>query len=100
MIKIEHLYKSFGDVHVLKDISIEYQKGLCNMIIGASGSGKTVLLKTLIGLLEPDRGSVTFNGKDISDLPYEEKKLFRQNIGVLFQNSALFDFATGAENVK
>ena len=99
MIKIEHLYKSFGDVHVLKDISIEYQKGLCNMIIGARGSGKTVLLKTLIGLMEPDRGSVTFNGKDISDLPYEEKKLFRQNIGVLFQNSALFDFATVIENV-
>lgn len=99
MIKIEHLHKSFGDIHVLKDISIEYQKGLCNMIIGASGSGKTVLLKTLIGLMAPDSGTVTFNGRDISGLPYEEKKLFRQNIGVLFQNSALFDFATVIENV-
>lgn len=99
MIKIEHLYKSFGEVHVLKDISIEYRKGLCNMIIGASGSGKTVLLKTLIGLMEPDSGTVTFNGKDISGLPYEEKKRFRQHIGVLFQNSALFDFATVIENV-
>ena len=61
MIKIEHLNKSFGELHVLKDISIEYRQGLCNMIIGASGSGKTVLLKTLIGLMQPDSGTVTFN---------------------------------------
>ena len=99
MIKIEHLNKSFSDNHVLKDISIEYRKGVCNMIIGASGSGKTVLLKTIIGLLTPDSGSVTFDGKDISAMPYAEKKRFRQNIGVLFQNSALFDFATVLENV-
>ena len=99
MIKIEHLNKSFGDLHVLKDISIEYKQGVCNMIIGASGSGKTVLLKTLIGLMSPDSGSVTFNGLDISRLQYDEKKRFRQNIGVLFQNSALFDFATVIENV-
>ena len=99
MIRIEHLYKGFGDVQVLKDISIEYRQGLCNMIIGASGSGKTVLLKTIIGLMEPDSGTVTFNGQDISELPYAEKKRFRQHIGVLFQNSALFDFATVIENV-
>lgn len=99
MIRIEHLYKSFGDVHVLKDISIEYRQGLCNMIIGASGSGKTVLLKILIGLMQQDSGTVTFNGQDISSLPYAQKKHFRQNIGVLFQNSALFDFATVIENV-
>lgn len=99
MIRIEHLNKSFGDLHVLKDITIEYKQGLCNMIIGASGSGKTVLLKTLIGLMTPDSGTVTFNGKDISSLPYAEKKHFRQNIGVLFQNSALFDFANVIENV-
>ena len=99
MIRIEHLYKGFGDVPVLKDISIEYRQGLCNMIIGASGSGKTVLLKTIIGLMEPDSGTVTFNGQDISELPYAEKKRFRQHIGVLFQNSALFDFATVIENV-
>ncbi len=99
MIKIEHLDKSFEDLHVLNDISIEYRQGLCNMIIGASGSGKTVLLKTIIGLLKPDGGTVTFNGQNISELPYEEMKRFRQHIGVLFQNSALFDFATVIENV-
>lgn len=99
MIRIDHLNKSFGDLHVLKDISIEYKQGLCNMIIGASGSGKTVLLKTLIGLMKPDSGTVIFNGQDISTMSYSEKKQFRQNIGVLFQNSALFDFANVIENV-
>ena len=99
MIKVEHLTKSFGTLKVLDDISIDYRPGICNMVIGASGSGKTVFLKTLIGLIAPDAGSVSFNGQDIMSMSFEEKKMMRQHIGVLFQSSALFDFATVLENV-
>ena len=99
MIKVEHLYKSFDGVQVLKDINVEYEPGKCNMIIGASGSGKTVLLKNLIGLMEPDSGDISYNGEKISALGYKEKMALRQKIGILFQGSALFDFATVIENV-
>ena len=99
MIKVEHLYKSFDGKTVLKDISVEYESGKCNMIIGASGSGKTVLLKNLIGLLEPDRGDISYGDRRFSVISYEEKKALRQKIGILFQGSALFDFATVIENV-
>ena len=99
MIKVEHLYKSFDGKTVLKDISVEYESGKCNMIIGASGSGKTVLLKNLIGLLEPDKGDISYGDRRFSLMSYEEKKALRQKIGILFQGSALFDFATVIENV-
>ena len=100
MIKVEHLYKSFdGAQVVLKDINVTYEPGKCNMIIGASGSGKTVLLKNLIGLVEPDSGEICYGDKQFTTMSYEEKKSLRQNIGVLFQGSALFDFATVIENV-
>lgn len=100
MIKVEHLYKSFdGAQVVLKDINVTYEPGKCNMIIGASGSGKTVLLKNLIGLVEPDSGEICYGDKQFTTMSYEEKKALRQNIGVLFQGSALFDFATVIENV-
>ena len=99
MIKVEHLYKSFDGVQVLKDINVEYEPGKCNMIIGASGSGKTVLLKNLIGLMEPDSADISYNGEKISALGYKEKMALRQKIGILFQGSALFDFATVIENV-
>ena len=99
MIKVEHLYKSFGDLQVLKDISLDLVPGRCNMIIGASGSGKTVLLKNLIGLLEPDSGEIWYGGKRLSDMDYEAKSRLRQKIGVLFQGSALFDFETVLGNV-
>ena len=99
MIKVEHLYKSFDGVQVLKDINVEYEPGKCNMIIGASGSGKTVLLKNLIGLMEPDSGDISYNGEKISGLGYKEKMALRQKVGILFQGSALFDFATVIENV-
>lgn len=99
MIKVENLNKSFEGVQVLKDISVEYEPGKCNMIIGASGSGKTVLLKNLIGLVEPDSGEICYDDRRLSKMSYEEKKLLRQNIGILFQGSALFDFATVIENV-
>lgn len=99
MIKVENLNKSFDGVQVLKDISVEYEPGKCNMIIGASGSGKTVLLKNLIGLVEPDSGEICYDDRRLSTMNYKEKKLLRQNIGILFQGSALFDFATVIENV-
>ena len=99
MIKVEHLYKSFEGKQVLKDISVEYEPGKCNMIIGASGSGKTVLLKNLIGLMEPDSGDILYGDKCLTNMTYEQKKGLRQHIGILFQGSALFDFATVIENV-
>lgn len=99
MIKVEHLNKSFGDIQILKDINVEYETGKCNMIIGASGSGKTVLLKNLIGLLEPDSGEISYDDQKITSMEYKEKVALRKHIGVLFQGSALFDFATVLENV-
>ena len=99
MIKVEHLFKSFDGKPVLNDISVEYEAGKCNMIIGASGSGKTVLLKNLIGLIEPDSGDISYGDRRFSQMSYKEKKELRQKIGILFQGSALFDFATVIENV-
>jgi phospholipid/cholesterol/gamma-HCH transport system ATP-binding protein len=99
MIKVEHLYKSFDGLDVLKDINVEYEPGKCNMIIGASGSGKTVLMKNLIGLMTPDRGEITYGDRKMSEMDYAEQISLRKNIGILFQGSALFDFATVLENV-
>ena len=99
MIKVENLNKSFDGVQVLKDVSVTYEPGKCNMIIGASGSGKTVLLKNLIGLMQPDSGEISYDGRKLSQMSEKEKMLLRQNIGILFQGSALFDFATVIENV-
>ncbi len=99
MIKVENLDKSFDGVQVLKDVSVTYEQGKCNMIIGASGSGKTVLLKNLIGLLQPDSGDISYDDRKLSQMTEKEKMQLRQNIGILFQGSALFDFATVIENV-
>ena len=99
MIKVEHLYKSFDGVQVLKDINVEYEPGKCNMIIGASGSGKTVLLKNLIGLMAPDSGEISYADRRMSEMDYKQKMGLRKNIGILFQGSALFDFATVIKNV-
>ena len=99
MIRVENLNKSFGSLQVLKDISAEYEPGKCNMIIGKSGSGKTVLLKNIMGLMIPDSGEVWYGDRKLSTLSYEEKMALRQKIGVLFQGSAIFDFATVIENV-
>lgn len=99
MIKVENLYKSFDGVQVLKDINVSYEPGKCNMIIGASGSGKTVLLKNLIGLMMPDSGEISYGDRKLSSMTEEEKRELHQKIGILFQGSALFDFATVLENV-
>ena len=99
MIKVENLSKSFDGVQVLKNINVVYEPGKCNMIIGASGSGKTVFLKNLIGLMEPDNGDISYGDVKLSQMSDKEKMELRQNIGILFQGSALFDFATVIENV-
>lgn len=99
MIEVQHLYKSFDGKAVLKDINAVFESGRCNMIIGKSGSGKTVLLKNLIGLLSPDSGDILYDGSSLVGMDDKSRKLLRRNIGILFQGSALFDFATVLENV-
>ena len=99
MIKANHLYKSFDGKAVLSDISIEYRPGECSLIIGASGSGKTVLLKTLVGLYKPDGGEIWYEDKLLTALEPKAKKALHKEIGMLFQGSALFDFANVEENV-
>lgn len=99
MIEVENLTKSFGDNKVLDDISMSFEAGKCNMVIGASGSGKTVLLKNIMGLLTPDSGEILYSGKDLAKMPPKERKLLYREMGVLFQSNALFDFATVEENI-
>ena len=97
MIKVENLCKSFDGSQVLREINVEYKAGQCNMIIGASGSGKTVLLKSLIGLLAPDSGEIYYDGTALSSMNYKERKALRQRIGILSQGGALFNFETVLE---
>lgn len=99
MIEVKGLYKSFGDHEVLKDINGVFHKGKVNIIIGQSGSGKTVLTKCMVGLYKPDQGSVEFDGVDFHDLDFQQKREVRQDLGMLFQGGALFDSMTVAENV-
>ena len=100
MIKVEQLNKFFGEKQVLKDISITYQPGKCSLIIGASGSGKTVLLKSLVGLHNPESGNIWYGDVNFSTLDENGRKEIRKEIGMLFQGSALFDFATVEENIR
>ncbi len=100
MIQIKNLNKHFGENHVLKEITINYRPGECSLIIGASGSGKTVLLKSLVGLHEPDSGEIWYDKIRFDALSFSEKKSIRKEMGMLFQGSALFDFATVEENVR
>jgi len=100
MIEIRHIEKKFGDRVILNDISAVMQGGKCNLIIGVSGSGKTVLTKCMVGLFEPDRGEIIYDGRGIGEMHDEERKLLRQQIGMLFQGSALFDSMTVEQNVK
>lgn len=99
MIEVRQLFKSFDGKTVLHDVDAVFREGKCNMIIGKSGSGKTVLLKNLIGLLSPDRGDILYDGNSLVAMGYAERKKLHQDIGILFQGSALFDFATVLENV-
>lgn len=99
MITVKNLYKEFDGKDVLKDISIQYKPGECSLIIGASGSGKTVLLKCLVGLHQPESGEIWYDNILFNKLSLKEKKEVRKQIGMLFQGSALFDFATVEDNV-
>ncbi|MCF8235356.1 MAG: ATP-binding cassette domain-containing protein [Bacteroidales bacterium] len=99
MIEAIDISKSFGDNHVLKDISITFEKGKTNLIIGQSGSGKTVLMKCLVGLFDVDAGKVEYDGRNISDMTFKQKKDIRKELGMLFQGSALFDSMTVEQNV-
>jgi phospholipid/cholesterol/gamma-HCH transport system ATP-binding protein len=100
MIKIEHLYKEFQHAEVLKNISVEFQEKKTNMIIGQSGSGKTVLLKCIIGLLDIDQGRILYDDTVFNQLNFKKKKEIRKNIGMVFQGGALFDSETVEQNVK
>jgi len=99
-IDVINLQKSFGDNHVLKGIDFKIEKGKINMIIGASGSGKSVMLKCIVGLITPDEGEILYDGLDFHRAQRKEKKKIRQSIGMLFQGSALFDSMTAEENIS
>ena len=100
MIEVKNIYKSFADKDVLKDISIKFEQGKINLIIGESGSGKTVLTKLMVGLLEPTSGQILYDNIDFVNMPFNEKKDIRKQIGMLFQGGALFDSMTVAQNVR
>jgi phospholipid/cholesterol/gamma-HCH transport system ATP-binding protein len=99
MIEVKQLHKSFGNTEVLKGISTSFEKGKTNLIIGQSGSGKTVFMKCLLGLIEPDSGTICYDNQVYSELTPSEKRNLRQEMGMVFQGSALFDSMTVAGNV-
>ncbi|GHT63196.1 ABC transporter ATP-binding protein [Bacteroidia bacterium] len=99
MIEVRHLYKSFEEKEVLKDISAIFEKGKTNLIIGRSGSGKTVLIKNLIGLMQPTSGEIWYDKRELTAMTKKELKTLRREMGMLFQGSALFDSMTVLENV-
>ena len=99
MIEAKDIYKTFGENEVLKGISAKFLPGKNNLIIGGSGSGKTTLLKCIVGLHEPTKGNVIFDGQDFTKMTFEERVPIRTEIGMLFQNSALFDSMTVEENI-
>ena len=99
MIRVNNISKSFNGVQVLKDISFQFQKGKTNLIIGKSGSGKSVLTKCIVGLFHPDQGEIHYDNRNFLNLKPKEKKEVRKEIGMLFQASALFDSLNVEENV-
>ena len=99
MIEVKNLYKSFDEKEVLKNISTVFEDGKTNLIIGQSGSGKTVLMKNLVGLLEPTSGQVLYDGRDFVKMTKHEKIMMRREMGMIFQSAALFDSLTVLENV-
>jgi phospholipid/cholesterol/gamma-HCH transport system ATP-binding protein len=100
MIKVINIYKSFKDKVVLNGINFVFEKGKTNLIIGRSGAGKTVLLKTLIGLINPDKGRVFYDEIDFYTLNFKERRALRKKVGMLFQGVALFDSMTIEENIR
>ncbi len=99
MIELRNIRKSFGDKVILNDITATMETGKCNLIIGASGSGKTVLTKCMVGLFKPDAGDILFDGESMIEMTDDARKSLRQQIGMLFQGSALFDSMTVEQNV-
>lgn len=99
MIEVKNVYKSFDNDYVLNDVSARFEQGKCNMIIGRSGSGKTVLLKSIVGLLEIDTGEIWYNDRLFSSMGLKERQVIRKEMGMLFQGAALFDSLTVEENV-
>jgi phospholipid/cholesterol/gamma-HCH transport system ATP-binding protein len=99
MIEVKNIRKGFGDKIVIDDVSAVMEAGKCNLIIGASGSGKTVFMKCIVGLFKPDSGEILYNGRNYIEMTNEERKEIRQQIGMLFQGSALFDSQTVEENI-
>jgi phospholipid/cholesterol/gamma-HCH transport system ATP-binding protein len=100
MIEVKNIRKSFGDKIVIDDVSATMKAGQCNLIIGSSGSGKTVLMKCMVGLFAPDNGEVLYSNQNFTVMPPQEKTEIRKEIGMLFQGSALFDSLTVEKNVK
>lgn len=99
MIEVKGLRKSFNDTEVLKGIDVTFEPGKTNLIIGRSGSGKTVLLKSILGLYPIDSGTISFDGRNVDEVSKEERTILRQEIGMVFQGGALFDSLTVQENV-
>jgi phospholipid/cholesterol/gamma-HCH transport system ATP-binding protein len=100
MIEIINVNKSFGEKQVLQNISATFNKGKCNFVIGASGSGKSVLMKCMVGLLDVDNGTIAYDKSNFINLDYKGKKEIRKEIGMLFQGSALFDSLSVEENIS
>ncbi|MFH2095619.1 MAG: ATP-binding cassette domain-containing protein, partial [Bacteroidota bacterium] len=99
MIVVDDISKSFADKKVLHNVSASFEKGKTNLIIGQSGSGKTVLLKSIVGLHEVDEGKISYDDRNFTSMNFRERKKIRQEIGMVFQGGALFDSATIEENV-
>ncbi|MDB4082928.1 ATP-binding cassette domain-containing protein [Vicingaceae bacterium] len=100
MIELKNISKSFNGKQILHGIDVVYEKGKTNLIIGASGSGKSVLTKCTVGLIEPDEGQVLYDGKDFTAMKLDDRKEVRKEIGMLFQGGALFDSLSVEENIK
>lgn len=100
LIELKNIQKKFGEKTIINDVSAVMKAGQCNLIIGASGSGKTVLMKCMVGLFEPDSGEILYQGQNFVDMSNEQRTEIRKEIGMLFQGSALFDSQTVEQNIK
>ena len=100
MIEVNNISKAFEGKVIIDDISAQFRPGICNLIIGTSGSGKTVLTKCIVDLIAADKGKIYFDGEELHSMSKEERKELRNNIGMLFQGNALFDSKTVEENVR